>query len=1119
MRRSLMTVLCLSFLSLGILVRGSAAQPAALTVTSTPPPGLIITSSTSDGSTTPYTIPSVAYGASVNLVAPATDPPGYTFVQWTVTAASPYPIGQKSITFTMMGFALTAVANYTASVAPAAKLAFVQGPTGATAGTAISPAVTVAVEDASGNVITTDTSNITLSLVQVSGSGTLNGGTQTMAAVSGVATFANLIISAAGTYQLQATDNSELPSETFNSASFTISGSAGGAAKLVYVQPPTGALAGATITPAVTIAVEDANGNVITTDSSSVTVFLGPSSTGKGTLGGTLTESAVNGIATFSDLSISAAGSYSLWAIDSDSSLIPATSDLFNIVFDTTPPIVFGEIPSPGGFAADGLTPIELQIVAASSGLNLSTVRIQAQRNLGTPETICDGSNLNPAAPASYPASIAGPYQGYYDATANGNTTFKGKTYIYGTTPQDTTFVFEPDTDAAYDFEETVNVAVTATDWAGNAMVFSFQTPPVSVYQFAVDTRSFGWDVQVDGGANGNNNPATATSTDANGNSIIWAVWERPDPVTQEGTIWLAQRTDDATNFGPEIQVTTVAANGNCHTPSIAITANGTIYVAYEVLTGIPVGLGPTSAVGLVSSTTAAPTTWNSFGLVTGTGAFTLNRSPAITFVNSTNTLYMAGVGLDPSSDVEEIGMATAVLTTPTTVPSWTITEVTTNAANQINPAIAQDANGVVYIVWTNLGSVASDIFGADSSTGWTTLNQVTNVGNAGFPTIATEASGNPLHFAWTTNGGMSNATIQYADTTNTGGGWPATAFTAGTSKNVLDGTSGIAYANSPRLAVVGSGATAHTLIVWQDERQSSVAGKTDIMFAEENKNLYVAFGTNVYLSLSAATLVGSLTTGAMVPALGVTADGEPYAVWTQQPLPLPNSGSHIFCSQAMYSRAVGPQPTPVVVTPAGGAWSFTDPLNPHITEIDISVPNDALTNTMLTLSASELRNPAQLISPTGANNIFADGSGVFFTLTGGVDELLNDWVTITITLPPGTTLPNPLAVYRLVPPSPSFTPANLFAVNYWTQADIQVVGVVTDPVTGAVKLTFQTLHSSSFGVALNFNDVGNAVSSAGGCSMSPGGEPDVFVLLLPLAALGIWAGTRLIGRKRSART
>lgn len=173
----------------------------------------------------------------------------------------------------------------------------------------------------------------------------------------------------------------------------------------------------------------------------------------------------------------------------------------------------------------------------------------------------------------------------------------------------------------------------------------------------------------------------------------------------------------------------------------------------------------------------------------------------------------------------------------------------------------------------------------------------------------------------------------------------------------------------------------------------------------------------------------------------------------------------------------------------------------------------------MLTLSASELRNPAQLILAGAANNIFPDKSGVYLTLTGGIDELLSDWITVTVTLPPGTKLPNPLAVYRLVPPSPSFTLSTLLSTSDGTHDGIQGETVVTDPVTGAVKLTFQTLHASDFGVGYNYGEIYSALSSSSGCAMSPGGEPDIFVLLLPLVALGIWAGTRLIGRKRSAGT
>jgi hypothetical protein len=82
-----------------------------LTVQSTPPTGIVITSSTADGGTTNYTVPGVASGTRVNLRAPATDPAGYTFSRWTVNGAA-QTAGQKSITFTLTA-ATTAVAQYT----------------------------------------------------------------------------------------------------------------------------------------------------------------------------------------------------------------------------------------------------------------------------------------------------------------------------------------------------------------------------------------------------------------------------------------------------------------------------------------------------------------------------------------------------------------------------------------------------------------------------------------------------------------------------------------------------------------------------------------------------------------------------------------------------------------------------------------------------------------------------------------------------------------------------------------------------------------------------------------------------------------------------------------------
>ena len=87
------------------------AQPTcSLTVESTPPAGIIISSSTGHGGTTQYKSAGISSGTSANLEAPDTDPGGYTFAQWMVGGAAQTP-GQKSVTFTM-DKSETAVAEY-----------------------------------------------------------------------------------------------------------------------------------------------------------------------------------------------------------------------------------------------------------------------------------------------------------------------------------------------------------------------------------------------------------------------------------------------------------------------------------------------------------------------------------------------------------------------------------------------------------------------------------------------------------------------------------------------------------------------------------------------------------------------------------------------------------------------------------------------------------------------------------------------------------------------------------------------------------------------------------------------------------------------------------------------
>ncbi len=102
------------------------------------------------------------------------------------------------------------------------------------------------------------------------------------------------------------------------------------AAALVFGTQPSNTLIGQTINPFVTVRIVDPAGNLVTTDTSFVTLSIG-SNPGSGMLGGTTTVQASGGIATFTNLSINNGGNgYTLVASDSNLGLA-STSNPFNV--------------------------------------------------------------------------------------------------------------------------------------------------------------------------------------------------------------------------------------------------------------------------------------------------------------------------------------------------------------------------------------------------------------------------------------------------------------------------------------------------------------------------------------------------------------------------------------------------------------------------------------------------------------------------------------------------------------------------------------------------------------------------------------------------------------------
>ncbi len=209
-------------------------------------------------------------------------------------------------------------------VDPAATHLEFAAPPNATAGAALSPAVRVSAVDSAGTVDSSFHGDITVTLGDNPGRGTLRG-FRTVAAVRGVASFADLSIDRSGTgYTLVATATGVRGA---TSPAFDVAPAA--AARLAFTAQPHTATVDSVLKPPVQVTALDTLGNVATSFAANITVALAANASG-GALGGTTTVAAASGVATFADISVNRAGKgYRLTA--SAGQLAGATSDSFDI--------------------------------------------------------------------------------------------------------------------------------------------------------------------------------------------------------------------------------------------------------------------------------------------------------------------------------------------------------------------------------------------------------------------------------------------------------------------------------------------------------------------------------------------------------------------------------------------------------------------------------------------------------------------------------------------------------------------------------------------------------------------------------------------------------------------
>jgi hypothetical protein len=295
---------------------------------------------------------------------------------------------QGAFTLKASASGLTSATSSSFTVAgPAAELAFITSPSSAAGGASFSTQPVVAVEDSSGDVVTNDSSTVTLAVTY----GTGSAGASVSSAcngneVNGIVAFSGCSVNTSGTgYTLTATDGALTPA---TSSAFSVV--VGSAAQVAFITSPSTSAAGVAFTSQPVVAVEDAGGNVVTTNASTVVLAV---TSGTGTNGATLSGCSgveSGGVVIFNGCVMTTSGiEYTLTATDG------ALSANLSNPFDISP--------GPASTLAITSTPVSGTVSATST---IGPITVQQQDGYGNPVpaqtggivvSLSSSSTLNPS--------------------------------------------------------------------------------------------------------------------------------------------------------------------------------------------------------------------------------------------------------------------------------------------------------------------------------------------------------------------------------------------------------------------------------------------------------------------------------------------------------------------------------------------------------------------------------------------------------------------------------------------------------------------------------------------------------------------------------------------------
>ena len=593
-------------------------------------------------------------------------------------------------------------------------------------------------------------------------------------------------------------------------------------------------------------------------------------------------------------------------------------------------------------------------------------------------------------------------------------------------------FIYQPD--QLFPFDHAATVTVNAADRAGNAM-------STYSYSFVTEMRAFGSNQIVSNGSGPKGHPATAVDSVGN----IWAAWHTGTEGSRD--IYIAAMAAGTDQFAFSAPLTTDAAD-QCH-PDMAIAADGRYYVVWQD--------NSRGNWDIYLSTSSDGTAWSRPVQVTDSDNNETHPAIAVDSQSPSRAYVVWQDDRDGRADIY-VASSTSVFA------ASTVSQVTANSADQLDPDVAVDGANVAYIVWTDMRNGPADIYGAASGdSNWANVPIVTAGSAQTHPALAVDQSTSVLHLLWVDDA-PGNQDIYYA----TSQGLPANPLAGST---IIDDTSG-ADQLAPAIICRDS---LNVFACWQDLRHRSDA---DLFLTELGSG---TAKTNVLIGDN------STNTGQDEPAMGIDGHGNPYVIWTD---------GRDAQTEIYYAATTFMNPTPLdskLVVASEGATIGPDPATiDEPSDVSIVVPAGACQSDVR-ITISEILNPQAM--PVECLGSYDFGpSGIDF------DE------PVTVTIP-----------YR-------FSGDGNSAKPYWYDSltgalsqqgitDIENIVVASD----LNALQFKTTHFTPFYLmAAEVETVDGGSSSSGGCSVSATGNGSPKELLVPYGLIAIvMVALRLWDRRR----